>query len=206
MTNRFRCSRPCSSVLFNRDIPILYSPNNNIWASRLLTLDASRTHPRIVAFFSVGNYRTRMDRVEIVMFHCPEWGIGVERITLFYPVQYHDIRGFTVRKNVTITSCNSLVRVCIMCTGTCDVISEHHLDLIFHPDTHADWLHIAEVTFYFNSTGTRSCPSDIIIDTPTPLPPFITTPKPPTTLPPFITTPIALQNTTITAPKREYQY
>ena len=96
-----------------------------------------------------------VQRVEMVVFNCVQWGISVRTIIL-------EAGGSLARTiNPTATSCDSLVRVCIPNVFT----TETELILIFITINDDDWVHIAEVTFYGNSPN---CPPDTIITTPTP--------------------------------------
>ena len=71
----------------------------------------------------------------------------------------------------TITSCDSLMRVCLSARTAVPVLT---LEFYLFPDS--DWVHLAEVTFY--SIG-NTCPPETII-TPT-TPDIIITPTPPPT-------------------------
>ena len=73
----FNCTDPTSSVLFDGHIPTLTGLDGDMWASQLLTMSplASTTE---ITFDFTGT--VRVDRVEVVMFNCPQWGIGVHNI------------------------------------------------------------------------------------------------------------------------------
>ena len=100
-----RCEDPTSSVLFDGNIPTLNGLNGSMWASELLTVQIRQ--PSGIEIISNFAGSSGVEIVELVMFNCPEWGIAVERI---------GIRRATSPIGAiipTITSCNSLVRVCI---------------------------------------------------------------------------------------------
>ncbi len=82
-----------------------------------------------------------VERVEVVIFNCPEWGISVDSIALYGSTATTTSNLATVSPN--ITSCDSLVRVCI--SGP--VILER-LTLEFQLSPASTWVHLAEVTFY----------------------------------------------------------
>ena len=148
---RTNCLDPASSVLFDGVIPTLTGLDGDMWANQLLTLHSNSTTSIVFSFKNVGIPVVR--RVKMVLFICEEWGISVESIKLVLP---SDSFG-TIP---TITSCDSLVRVCF------EVIpfrAEEEFSLVF--DTN-DWLHVAEVMF--DSAGT--CQKDAIITTPTNMP------------------------------------
>ena len=55
---------------------------------------------------------TRVDRVEVVMFNCPQWGIGVESVSVrALETDATPISTTTISQDVT--SCNSLMKVCL---------------------------------------------------------------------------------------------
>ena len=103
------CADQASSVLFDGHIPILTGLDGNTWASQLLTIQttAEATSVDITFDFHDTPDFTTVERVEVVMFNCPQWGIGVETIAAIEHLT-------NIRHNtVNITSCDSLVRVCI---------------------------------------------------------------------------------------------
>ena len=67
----YMCSQPCTSVLFDGEIPTLRL-DEDTWARQLLTLNANT-----YAALQFELFEARIDRVEIVMFNCPKMGIGV---------------------------------------------------------------------------------------------------------------------------------
>ena len=136
------CNNPASSVLFDGHIPTLTGLDGDMWASQLLTV------PGVLELrFPINQNFVDIARAEVVMFNCPEWGIGVETIgdgENFRSVQ------------PSLTSCDSLVRVCIPLTTNPG--SRYTLEL-----RAPNWAHIAEVTFYTTSDGAPTCPPDAII-------------------------------------------
>ena len=156
---------PNSGVLFDGHVPTLTGLDGDMWASQLLTIDT--TQSVIFDFTDTPGY-VGIQRVEVVMFNCRQWGIASTTITL---------RGATARgqtfnffASVTIsslTSCESLVRVCLSSS-----VSQPLIGLQFTHDQDSDWVHLAEVTFY---GGNSNCPPNVILNPPT------TTPLPDTT-------------------------
>ena len=153
------CDNPTSSVLFDdpRGMPVLIGLDGSIWASQLLTIQKTT--------FSIGiNFDFRdtlvfngVERIEVVMFNCPQWGIGVETIQVIEP----STPVFTINFDPTTTSCNSLVRFCLPARVSMQVII-----LRFYPSPGSDWVHIAEVTFWKDD---NICPPDIVITSQLPL-------------------------------------
>ncbi len=159
--NNTTCLNSTSSVLFDGNIPTLTGLDGNMWASQLLT---TRSSFDITFGFAGTPDFVGVRRVEIVLFNCPEWGISVQGITL------QTSAGFAGTTNPTVTSCDSLVRVCIGDLSTSGVQTD--LTLSFTPINPTNRVHIAEMSFY--GAG-PTCPDDTVITTPTPLPPDSTT-------------------------------
>ena len=145
------CTNPSSSVLFDGVIPTLSGLDGDMWASQLLTLNS--TGSTIVIGFAISI--SQLVRVEVTMFNCPEWGISVQSISL------RDNDGIVIGSSGdlnSITSCDSLVRLCVPATAINPLVVRVQFDL----DTDSNWVHLAEVTFYDDST---TCPPDTIITT-----------------------------------------
>ena len=148
----FRCDVPTSSVLFDGNIPTLTGLDGDMWASQLLTLQTTNLFRREI----IVNITTVVERIELLMFNCPEWGISTQTIRLATAISFAGTRSLLQSFNVpTITSCDSLVRTCIA-----HIIQQPVIVLEFVSPPDSIWTHLAEVTFY--STGT--CPPDTIID------------------------------------------
>ena len=170
-----RCDAPTSSVLFDGDIPTLTGLDGDMWASQLLALQVNNRFVIISDFSGTSNYMG-VDRVELVMFNCPEWGIAVyEDIGIGRASSISGPRSQTGKGRLTITSCDSLVRVCT--SGL--AITEPVIYLQFFPVTGSNRTYIAEVAFYGDGSD---CPADHIIIAPPPQ--DTTTPPPPDTTPP----------------------
>ena len=159
------CADPTSSVLFDdpRGMPILTGLDSDMWASQLLTIHKVFSFDEITFKFSD---TPGVERVEVVMFNCPDWGIGVQAMTVF---------GENVEVSpifVNITSCDSLVSLCLPARITAPVFTLRLASLV------TTWLHIAEVTFLDDNP---TCPPDIALTAPptsTEPPPDITTATP----------------------------
>ncbi len=77
------CNEPTTSVLQDGVIPTLTGLDGDMWASQLLTINGdSHTTPITFDFEAAPGY-VGVERVEVVMFNCPEWGISVDSITLY---------------------------------------------------------------------------------------------------------------------------
>ena len=144
------CDHPNTSVLFDGNVPTLAGLDGDMWASQLLTIWTNEisTHQSI---FLVGRPADfgGVSTVEVVLFNCPEWGISVQTISVLLgqirldpppggSSSYHDV----INKNITLTSCTSLVRVCVPVNTLLTLIA---LQFLPAPDSH--WVHLAEVRF-----------------------------------------------------------
>ena len=159
-----RCDAPNSSVLFDGNIPTLTGLDGNMWASQLLTLDLTNMVRReIISDFKETPGYVGVQRVELVLFNCPEYGISVQTIRILSApligVARVAVTTFTVP---TTTSCNSLVKICIS-----HAISAPLISLELSPPTDSVWAHLAEVIFYGMGS---TCPPDTILGTTTDIP------------------------------------
>ena len=178
-----KCEDPTSSVLFDGNIPTLNGLNGSMWASELLTVQIRQPSGIEIISNFAGSYG--VERVELVMFNCPEWGIAVEGIAIRRASSLSSTRPPIGAIIPTITSCNSLVRVCISSLAITD-LQVIYLQFIPAPDSNRTYL--AEVEFYQDNA---TCRQDAIITTPllqdnttllpsyTTIPPDTTTPRPP---------------------------
>ena len=135
------CQQPNSSVLFDGRVPTL---DGDMWASQLLTINITDPNITITFDFTDTPGYDGVQRVEVMMFNCPQWGIETTDILLSGAIA----RGqpLTTIQTISVsslTSCDSLVRVCISATVSLPVLA---LQFVLHPNS--DWLYLAEVTFY----------------------------------------------------------
>ena len=117
------------------------------------------------------------------MFNCLEWGIAVQAIGIWRATSISGTRIPIGTIRLTITSCNSLVRVC---TSSLAITQHDVIYLQFIPASGSNRTYLAEMGFYGDNT---TCRKDAIITTPpppdttTPPPPDTTTPQPSDTAP-----------------------
>ena len=137
------CHDPATSVLFDGYIPTLSNLDGDTWASQLLTLDTSSA-PHIIAEFPEA---VQLRRVEVVLFNCPEWGIAIQSIGF---VTINQIEFFYF----TITSCDSLVRICL------ELSTNNTFGLLFLPDQGVRFVHLAEILFV---TDSGECPPSVLV-------------------------------------------
>ena len=163
-SNRNTCysNDPTSTVLFDnprlRGMPILTGLDGDMWASQLLTIE--KTSASTIAtqfhFHNIPNF-TRVDRVEVVMFNCPQWGIGVESVSVRALESDATPISTTVISH-DVTSCNSLMKVCLEPRTN---IAQLALQFTLFHDS--NWVHLAEVTFW---VGPSSCTPNAVITAP----------------------------------------
>ena len=156
-TTKQTCTTPNSSVLFDGNVPTLTGLDGDMWASQLLTTNITANKAEITFDFTATQDYNGVERVEVVMFNCPEWRISVRLIQLFSATYTSGNRNFVTTISPTITSCDSLVRVCISHT-----VSSYRpvFTLVFHLPLTSNWVYLAEVAFYANGS---ICPPDTII-------------------------------------------
>jgi hypothetical protein len=135
-----RCNTPTTSVLFDGNIPTLTGLDGDMWASQLLTLNA------IVP---------KLSQILHQYLTMREWR-GLSILTLSSLSESPSLLGTL---NVLITSCDSLVRVCIP-----QVTRQPVIFLRFNPPPGSTWAFFAEVEFYNRGF---TCQPDTIITTPT---------------------------------------
>ena len=142
-SSRTTCSSndPTSSVLFDnprlRGIPILTGLDGDMWASQLLTIEKFSASMIAIDFHFRNNPNfTRVDRVEVVMFNCPQWGIGVESVSV-QALEADATPLSTTTISQDVTSCDSLMKVCIV-----PRTSIPQLGLQFTLFCDSNWVHI----------------------------------------------------------------
>ena len=137
-----------TSVLFDGEVPILSRLDGDMWASQLLTVQTPRFFVQIIFDFTAIDDYTGVERIEMVMFNCPEWGIGVNKVSL---LEAESVFSFGAQVSETITtndtSCSSLVRVCMALSQR---VVLPVLILKFSGNNSGGWVHLAEVTFHEN--------------------------------------------------------
>ena len=139
------------------------SADEFVWAAPLLTVRASTGSVTLEFRFQT---RVVLCEVELYVFHCPAWGIGIEDIAIHNGATFPQfIQGiFPSRGRVILTSdmqtCTSLTRVSIplqMATSTSSYFIE-----INSISGRIEWAHIAEVRFSGQSIPTESITGKII--------------------------------------------
>ena len=142
------CTDPTSSVLFDGHIPTLTGLDGDMWASQLLALMPTGATTEITFDFR-GN--PNLMSVEVVMFNCLQWGVGVQIIAA-----REDMVGIgnTNRSDID-ASCDYLVTTCTVAPFSSETVT-----LRFTLLANSYWIHLAEVTFH---TDTSDCPPDTTV-------------------------------------------
>ena len=166
---------PTNSFLYDGVIPTLTWLDGSEWASRLLTLNTSAASTRITFNFPNTSAYGGVESVRVVMFNCPQWGIGTSSINILGTDGFlgHIIPAMP-------TSCDSLVSMCTTDIST----SLRIISLQFNLADNSDLVYIAEVAF-FGHAG-RMCEPDAILNPPT-TPPTLMTVSPVVTTSPIVT-------------------
>ena len=147
------CFNPTSSVLLDGVVPEFIDKEDDMWARDLLTLQ-STTNVGIEFRFNDLPENTGVGRTEVVLFQCPQCGIYVDSISIISTTNV-----VVGSRNISLSSCDSLVRVCI------EVNDQGSLSSLFVNFTIANLTnativqpYIAEVTFYNSSNTSSVCP------------------------------------------------
>ena len=165
---------PNSGVLFDGHIPTLTGLDGDMWACQLLTVNTMSSLATVVFDFTDTLGYVGIQRVEVVMFNCPQLIASTTIVLLGATARGQPFTPFASDSISSLTSCESLVRVCLSA-----FISRPLIGLQFTLDQDSDWVHLAEVTFYPRGS---TCSPNIILTPPS-------TTSPPDTMPPTTTTP-----------------
>ena len=194
------CRMPrTNSFLYDGVIPTLTKLDGSEWASGLLTLNTSAYSTRITFEFPNTLAYGGVEYVRVVMFNCPQWGIGTSSINILGTggSSTDIILGRIIP--AMPTSCDSLVSMCTTAIST----SLRIISLQFNLADNSDLVYIAEVAFFSNAG--RMCEPDAILNPPTaPLTPMTTTPI--VTASPIVTTPIVTAIPTLTTSSTTSEY
>lgn len=120
-----------------------YVPTVLVGGSLVFTIHptASKTEAVIFDFERTASYRG-LHGVEVVIFNCPQWGVSAEAISVLGGLNYPpsstspDFVTINTINITTLTSCDSLVRVCVPVESFIQIIG---LQFSLPPDS--DWVH-----------------------------------------------------------------
>ena len=138
------CFEVKTSVLFDGLTPSL-TDFNNTWAAELLILQPP-SFDESTEIFVEWYEAVLLSRIEVVMFNCPEWGLGVESIRFIVPIEEVQIN---VMLSTPPTSCDSLVTACF--TVPSQGYDFGRLQFFLFPNSHS--ISVAEVRFFQDVFG-----------------------------------------------------
>ena len=173
-----------NSFLYDGVIPTLTELDGSEWASGLLTLNTSAASTRITFNFPNTPAYGGVESVRVVMFNCPQWGIGTSSINILGTGG--SSTDIVIGGNIPamLTSCDSLVSMCTTnISATLRIIS-----LQFNLADNSDLVYIAEVAFFSNAG--RMCEPDAILNPPATPPTPMTTSQVETTSPVVTASPV----------------
>ena len=135
-----------TSVLNDGVIPAV-DTSNTAWASQLFTLDGNRRVIRLSFELESENH----DRMELAVFNCPEMGIGLSSVTVYFDSSFRPDRDdstlgtFNTDSQVTDTSCDHLLVFCVKYDTT--MPRTRFINLEIPPASSRDYVFLGEVTF-----------------------------------------------------------
>lgn len=150
------CNTPSSSFLFDDQIPTLTELDGDTWADQLMVMGypeyGSSSSFQINSYISYAS----VGRVEVTVFSCPQWRIGVNYIGISYSTSSSRSASYSYIPGVSFSvfSCDSLVRVCIPVS-----FYARKIRVNFGGYGHTG-MHIAEIAFYASSSP---CPAFTIV-------------------------------------------
>ena len=134
-----------TSVLNDGVIPAV-DTSNTAWASQLFTLDGNRRVIRLSFELESENH----DRMELAVFNCPEMGIGLSSVTVYFDSSFRPDRDNStlgsciMESQLTDTSCDRLLEICVKYNTTMPPTRFVNLEI---PRANSDYVFLGEVTF-----------------------------------------------------------
>ena len=146
-----------TSVLNDGIIPILGEISDNPqsqWADQLFTLNRTASgEANITISFEVGLEHADHDRMELVVFNCPQRGIYTPHVDVFVDTSFRPNGGTfsfsTTSASLQTASCNHLLKFCVKFQGT---LSTRFYSIKFPYQIGSHFVFLGEVTF-LNALG-----------------------------------------------------
>ena len=135
-----------TSVLNDSIIPAV-DTSRPAWASQLFTLSGTRGIIRLSFEVNSSNH----DRMELAVFNCPEMGIGLSSIRVYFDQSFRPGRDNTtlgtliVEPQLMATSCDQLLVFCVKYDTTQSPTRFINLEIL--NNTSEDYVFFGEVTF-----------------------------------------------------------
>ena len=146
-------SDPRVSLLTDGIVPVLSISENRDWARQLYTTVNIPDQDLAVAI-DLSDFVQQID-IEVVLFNCPEWNIGTDRIRISGGASDDERRDILLGEAINLpTSCDSLVHVCLPAVST---ILAPVVVLDFSNIGPDSYIHIGELIF-----NSGSCPANLV--------------------------------------------
>ena len=148
------CGNICNgtSVLNDGIIPALSGVSDDSclpWAAQLLTMGRSYNRTAGVVL-SLEVEPINHDRVELVVFNCPERGIYTPEVNIYVDTSFRPIIGANIpghlntNQSLPSTSCDHLIKFCVELAGA---VSTPFFNLQFPYQNNSNLVFLGEVTF-----------------------------------------------------------
>lgn len=148
-----------TSVLNDGIIPTLGEISYDLqsqWAGQLFTMNRTVTATglaNITLSFQVGSERTEHDRMEIVVFNCPQKRIYTPTVKLFVDTSFRPRAApfsfLQTSASLQTTSCSHLLKFCVKFAGT---TSSQYFSIQFPYQEGSNYVFLGEVAF-LNAAG-----------------------------------------------------
>ena len=145
------------------------------WADQLLTMNRTSSGTANVSLsFQVGFETNVHDRLELVVFNCPQRGISAPVVEIYVDTSFRpEMEGFQFSQgsvSLQNTSCDHLLKFCVKFGVR---LSTLYYTITFPYQTNSSYIFLGEVTF-LNADEDEPCDPDApeIIANPTPATPF----------------------------------
>ena len=157
-----------TSVLNDGHIPPLNGITSNqisSWAKKLFTLERPLDGRQMVVAFEVEN--PNHDRVELAVFNCPEMGISLPTVSVFFDSSFRPDRqtgnrdpGIVIIQQLplSMTSCEHLLVFCLKYPPVPVPAPKHFINLVFPvvlSSANSTYVFLGEVTF--RNGGSEPC-------------------------------------------------
>ena len=132
--------------------------SNSQWADQLLTMNRTSSGVANVSLtFQVSSETVDHDRLELVVFNCPQLGIHTPVVEIYVKTSFVSpgFRFFHTRMSLRTTSCDHLLKFCLKFEGT---LSTKYYTLHFPYQSNSNYIFLGEVTFL---SADRDVPCDI---------------------------------------------
>ena len=125
------------------------------WAAQLLTMNRTSSGVANISLsFQVGSDTNVHDRLELVVFNCPQFGINTPAVEVFVDTSFRpEMGGFRfslASASLRHTSCNHLIKFCIKFGGK---LSTRYYTINFPYQNGSNYIFLGEVTFLNGADG-----------------------------------------------------